>query len=86
MMSNSTLPLDFFHSDIELVTCGQLLLYFDISLPVKLLFISSACGCDKVDQLHNLTTDLHLIIRVHPTNAYPSPFCQGKSRKFTLYS
>ena len=28
--------------------CGQLLLHFDISLPVKLLFISSACGCDKV--------------------------------------
>ena len=45
--------------------CGQLLLHFDISLPVKLLFISSACGCDKVDQLHNLTTDLHLIIRMN---------------------
>jgi hypothetical protein len=29
MMSNSTLPLGFFHSSIELVTCGQLFIFFD---------------------------------------------------------
>ena len=28
MMSNSTLPLGFFHSSIELVTCGQLFISF----------------------------------------------------------
>ena len=51
-------PLGFFHSDIELVTCGQLLLYFDISLPVKLLFISSACGCDKVAYKNGIASEV----------------------------
>ena len=58
MMSNSTLPLGFLHSNTELVTCGQLLLYLDIAFAVELLFICSASGCDKVDKLHNLTAHL----------------------------
>jgi hypothetical protein len=29
MMSNSTLPLGFLHSNTELVTCGQLFIFYD---------------------------------------------------------
>ena len=53
-----------FTLDTELVTCGQLLLYFDISLAIELFFISSASGCNEVDKLDYLTTYFHLIVRM----------------------
>ena len=65
MMSNSTLPLGFLHSNIELVTCGQLFSYLDIAFPVELLFVRSFGGCDEIDKLYHLSTHLHLIVGVN---------------------
>ena len=62
MMSNSTLPLGFLHSNTELVTCGQLLLYLDVAFAVELLLVSSSGGSYEVDQLDYLAAYLHLII------------------------
>ena len=42
MMSNSTLPLGFLHSNTELVTCGQFFLYLDVAFAVELLLVSSS--------------------------------------------
>ena len=53
MMSNSTLPLGFLHSNTELVTCGQLFSYLDIAFPVELFLVGSAGGCNEVDKLRN---------------------------------
>ena len=54
MMSNSTLPLGFLHSNIA----GHewpAFLYLDIALPVELLFVSPTGGGDEIDKLHYLT-------------------------------
>ena len=64
MMSNSTLPLDFFHSDIELVTCGQLL-YFLILRQSKLCRVFHLCRCNEINLGYEFTTYLHLIIRMN---------------------
>ena len=58
MMSNSTLPLGFFHSNIELVTCGQLL-YFQILRQSKLSRVFHLCSCNEINLCHKLTTYLH---------------------------
>ena len=65
MMSNSTLPLGFLHSNTQLAACGQLFSYLDVALPVELLLVCPTGGSDKVDQFHNLTTHLHLIVRMN---------------------
>ena len=61
MMSNSTLPLGFLHSNTELVTCGQLL-YFPILRKGKLSRVFYLCSSNEIDKLHHLSTYLHLII------------------------
>ena len=50
MMSNSTLPLGFFHSNTELVTCGQLL-YFPILGQRKLSRVFHS-GCSYFSYFH----------------------------------
>ena len=61
MMSNSTLPLGFLHSNTELVTCGQLLC-FPILGKGKLSRVFDPCSCNEVHLRHKFTTDLHLVI------------------------
>ena len=64
MMSNSTLPLGFLHSNTELVTCGQLFSYLDIAFPVELFLVGSAGGCNEVDFGYKFPANLHFIIRM----------------------
>ena len=64
MMSNSTLPLGFLHSNIELVTCGQLL-YFLILRQRKLCRVLHFSCCNEIYFFHKFTTYLHLIIRMN---------------------
>ena len=53
-----------FTLDTELVTCGQLFSYLDISLPVEFFLVCSTGDGNEVDELHDLTAHLHLIVRV----------------------
>ena len=63
MMSNSTLPLGFLHSNTELVTCGQLL-YFPIFGERKLSRVFHLCSSDEVDFGYKFPANLHFIIRM----------------------
>ena len=64
MMSNSTLPLGFLHSNTELVTCGQLL-YFPILGKGKLSKVFYLCSCNEVHLGHQFAADLHFVIWVN---------------------
>ena len=51
--------------NIELVTCGQLLLYLLIFRQSELCRVFYPCCCDKINLGHNLATYLHLIVRMN---------------------
>ena len=66
MMSNSTLPLGFLRSLRPTTSfCGVVGFYFYKTLAVELFFVRSAGSSDEIYQLHDLSTDLHLIIRMN---------------------
>ena len=64
MMSNSTLPLGFLHSNTELVTCGQLL-YFPILGQRKLSRVFHSGRSNEIHLFDQFTANLHFVVRVN---------------------
>ena len=53
-----------FTLDTELVTCGQLLLYLDISFAVELFLVCTTGRCDEVHEFYNLPANLNFVVRM----------------------
>ena len=64
MMSNSTLPLGFLHSNTELVTCGQLL-YFPILGQRKLSRVFHSGCSNEVHLCDQFSANLHFVVRMN---------------------
>ena len=63
MMSNSTLPLGFFHSNkAALSLCDGVVFYFHISFAVEFLLVGATCSGDEVHQPDIIAAYLYLII------------------------
>ena len=85
MMSNSTLPLGFLHSNTELVTCGQLL-YFPILGKGKLSRVFYPCSCNEVHLGHQLRFMDYEDERGHcaPLQSFRKPFFTISSQNICL--
>ena len=64
MMSNSTLPLGFLHSNTELVTRGQLL-YFPILGQRKLSRVFHSGCSNEVHLCDQFSANLHFVVRMN---------------------